>query len=73
MTREDTSQLTQELANIHRNPEETILHYGTRVSVLLNKIVSKVMDKNPCEKGKERCKEYSTGQNCPATCFSIIA
>ena len=37
MPREDTSQLTQELVNIHRNPEASILNYGTRVSVLLNK------------------------------------
>ena len=59
MPREDTSQLTQELANIHRNPEETISDYGTRVSVLLNKIISRVMDKNPGEKGKERCEEYT--------------
>ena len=59
MPREDTSQLTQELANIHRNPEETISDYGNRVSVLLNKIISRVMDKNPGEKGKERCEEYT--------------
>ena len=56
--REDTSQLTQELANIQRNIGETISDYGTRVSVLLNKIISKVMERNPGEKGRERCEEY---------------
>ena len=59
MPREDTSQLTQELANIHRNPGENISDYGTRVTVLLNKIITKVMDKNPGEKGRERCEEYT--------------
>lgn len=59
MPREDTSQLTQMLANIHRKSGESIADYGTRVSCILNKITIKVMEKNPGEKGKERCAEYT--------------
>ena len=59
MPREDTSQLTQDLVNICRYPNETSHDYGTRVTVLLNKIVSNVMENNPNEKGRERCEEYT--------------
>ena len=37
---------------------EAISDYGTRVSVLLNKIIPNVMERNPGEKGRERCEEY---------------
>lgn len=46
MPREDTSQLVQDLANIHRNLDETIADYRTRVKDMLHEITSKVMEKN---------------------------
>ena len=40
MPREDISQLAQELANINRKLGESIADYGTRVCVILKKIIS---------------------------------
>ena len=56
--RADTSQLAQELAVIKRNTSESIADYGIRVSRILNKIIIRVMDKNPGTHGLERCQEY---------------
>lgn len=56
--RADISQLAQELAVIKRKQDENVADYGIRVSDILNKIIIKVMDKNPGTTGLERCQEY---------------
>ena len=57
-SRADASQLAQELALITRKREESVADYGIRVSDILNRIIIKVMDKNPGARGLERCQEY---------------
>lgn len=57
--KEDSSQLSQELAVIHRKANESIADYGNRVTELLYRITAKIMEKNPGENGFIRCKEYS--------------
>ena len=56
--RADTSQLAQELAVIKRDTGERIADYGIHVSHILNKIILRVMYKNPGTRGQERCQEY---------------
>ena len=57
-SRADPSQLAQELAVITRKQGENVADYGIRVSDILNKIIIKVMEKNPGTQGLERCQEY---------------
>ena len=59
-SRADASQLAEELALIARKQEESVAEYayGIRVSKILNRIIIKVMDKNPGARVLERCQEY---------------
>lgn len=56
--REDVSELMQELGTIKRKSDETVPMYGGRVQQILNRLVSKILEGMPNEKGMGRCEAY---------------
>ena len=55
---EDLSQLMQQLATVKRSNLETVPEYGARVNQILNKLINRVLENTPGERGFVRCEAF---------------
>ena len=55
---EDLSQQMQQLATVRRSNLETVTEYGARVNRILNKLINRVLENTPGERGFVRCEAF---------------
>ena len=55
---EDLSQLMQQLATVKRSNSETVPEYAARVNQILNKLINRVLENTPGERGFVRCEAF---------------